>query len=380
MKNLKFKNQNGKALLYVIIAIVIIAAIVGGYIFITSSNPQKVFVSQVNKTIDTYKNGLQQKQDKVNTTITLSGKAEAQENSAMQSSLQVLNDAKITLNVQADMNSKKSNVNLDVDYQNKKLLSGNIYYADGDENIYVFVKDLFDKYFKINLNTVIQDEAQREQIKDLLQGKATGVEKINVSKAAEILKNEITSKLQGKTFTKEKIDGLNKNTLKLTSIELTQMFKDIATNLKNNQDFLGCFEKSNDVASVLDSIISKLNKGNPSDKNVMEISIYTKGFLVQKIQKVEVKLMTGEEESGTITIQGVEKDKYELVMNIPNQGKITLNIEVKQDSNTTLDSVDVSNSVDTSALSQADMMTIYSNLSKMKIYSLISQNKPQEDS
>lgn len=379
MKNLKFKNQNGKAVLFVIIAIVIIAAIVGGYIFITSSNPQKVFVSQVNKTIDTYKSGLQQKQDKVNTTITLSGKAEAQENSAMQSSLQVLNDAKITLNVQADMNSKKSNVNLDIDYQNEKLLSGNIYYADGDENIYVFVKDLFDKYFKINLNTVIQDEAQREQIKGLLQGKATGVEKINVSKAAEILKNEITSKLQGKTFTKEKIDGLNKNTLKLTSIELTQMIKDIATNLKNNQEFLGCFEKSNDVASVLDSITSELNKGNPSDKNVMEISIYTKGFLVQKIQKVEVKLMTGEEESGTITIQGVEKDKYELVMNVPNQGKITLNIEVKQDSNTTLDNVDVSNSVDTSALSQADIMTIYSNLSKMKIYSLISQNMPQAD-
>ena len=42
---------------------------------------------------------------------------------------------------------KKALISANIDYQNENLLNGKIYYSNGDENVYVYVQDLFDKYF-----------------------------------------------------------------------------------------------------------------------------------------------------------------------------------------------------------------------------------------
>ena len=74
----------------------------------------------------------------------------------------------------------------------------------------------------------------------------------------------------------------------------------------------------------------------------------------------------------TVTVNKKSQDSYEIVLdNVPDLGKATLNIEIKNDSKTDLDSIDVSDSVDIRNLSQVDSMKIYSNLMSMKIYPLI---------
>ena len=95
MKNNRIKNENGKGLLIAIIIILVIAIAAGVYLFISSSNPQKIFVKEINKTVDTLKSGIDQKQEKVNTTISFSGKVETQDASTSSSAIQAFNDTKI---------------------------------------------------------------------------------------------------------------------------------------------------------------------------------------------------------------------------------------------------------------------------------------------
>ena len=90
-----------------------------------------------------------------------------------------------------------------------------------------------------------------------------------------------------------------------------------------------------------------------------------------EVAKIEVKIPASENNIITVTVVETEKDKFEIKVDAGETGKITLNMEVKNDTNIDLDKIDVSNSVDINNMSQADMMKLYGNLANMKIYQYI---------
>lgn len=351
-----------------IVAIIIIAILAGvAYYFLKPTAPKDVFVAGINSALEKSNQKLVEDVDKVNSTITLSGNIESNDEEVKQIA-SYINDGKITYNVQVDRSAKKVSMSANVDYKNENLLNGKLYYADGDDNLYFYVQDLFVKYFKFNLKDAV-DEEDVTAIKKMFEGSSSS--KIDFKKASSIVKEEITKNLKDEYFSKEKADGATKNTMKLTVAELKNVAKNIVTSLKNNEEFLKCFEKPEDLKEGLQNIIEGIDEVDSKyDSRNLEFSIYTKG-MKNEVEKIEAKIPASQTDDMVLTIAETEKNKFEIKVDAAEFGKITLNMEVKNEEKIDLNNIDVSDSVDINNLSQSDMMKLYGNLMNMKIYQYI---------
>ena len=103
------------------------------------------------------------------------------------------------------------------------------------------------------------------------------------------------------------------------------------------------------------------------DNNVLETSIYTKGSNVE-VAKIEANLELPESKSLSIALAETEKGKYELNADVPEFGKVKLNIEVKEEPATEIEDINVTDSVDINSMTQADQYKMLGNLMNMKIY------------
>ena len=394
MDNVEEKTtKKSKKGLAIVLAIVIIAALVGGYFLTKSSNPKNVFVSQINKTLDNYGTEYKKISDKINSTVTLTANIDAKEGSDVAQMSEYVNNSKLTLNVQADTANKKFLMAADVDYKNENFLNGKVYYQNGEDNIYVYVEDLFDKYFKIDLSQVY-DEEELQQFKNLAEQNMG--QKIDFEKISKILKQEIDSNFKDEYFSKETVDGMTKNTMKLTVKEWKTVLTNIITNLKNNQEYLNSFSNADEQKKYLEDALEMIKEIDEEDATT-EISIFTKGFNSEFV-KLEMKVTEDNKEEALVVVEKQDDSNFAFTVKddedevkgtvkvekqgnnmkltvateeIPDFGKLTLNIESKMEETTNLDSVDVSNSVDVNNMSQEDMLTLYTNLTKMKIYSLL---------
>lgn len=358
--------------LVAVLAIIVIAILVGvGYYFLRPTSPKDVFVGGINSAFESSEKQLAEEVKKINTTVTLSGNIESSDEEINQVA-KYINEGKISYNVQLDKETKKVLLSANVDYQNENLLSGKLYYANGDENVYLYVQDLFDKYFKFNLKEAVKNEDDLSSIQNMFNGDvSTTVGKIDSKKVATILKDTIVSNLKDEYFTKEKVDGLTKNTMKLTITELKQMIKNITTSLKDNQEFLNCFEKKEEIKEGLEDLLKEIDETDADEEiSNIEVSIYTKG-MKNEVEKFEIKLTNSKSEQMIINITETEEGKFVIDADIPEVGKVKLNLEVKNDTNTDIENVNVSDSVEINNMSQGDMLKLYGNLMNMKLYKYI---------
>lgn len=365
-------TKKSKKGLVAVLAIIIIAILVGaGYYFLRPTSPKDVFVGGINSAFESSEKQLAEEVKKINTTVTLSGNIESSDEEINQVA-KYINEGKISYNVQLDKETKKVLLSANVDYQNENLLSGKLYYANGDENVYLYVQDLFDKYFKFNLKEAVKDEEDLSSIQNLFSGDTSSTAgKIDSKKVVTILKDTIVSNLKDEYFTKEKVDGLTKNTMKLTITEIKQMVKNIATSLKDNQEFLNCFEKKEEIKEGLEDLLKEIDETDADEEiSNIEVSIYTKG-MKNEVEKFEIKLTNSKSEQMIMNMVETEKGKFVIDADIPEVGKVKLNIEVKNDTNTDIENVNVSDSVEINNMSQGDMLKLYGNLMNMKLYKYI---------
>ena len=363
------KNNKG---LVAVLAIIIIAILAGvGYYFLKPTSPKDVFVGGINSAFENSEKSLAEDVKKINTTVTLSGNIESS-NKEVNQVAKYINEGKLSYNVQLDKETKKVLLSANVDYQNENLLSGKVYYTAGDENIYLYVQDLFDKYFKFNLKEVTDSEEELSSIENIFNGEASNpLGKTDSKKAISIVKDTITNNLKDEYFTKEKVDGMTKNTMKLTVAELKQMTKNIVTSLQNNQEFMNCFEKKDELKESFDDLLEEISEVDSEVDNYnLEASIYTKG-LKNEVEKFEIKLIASETEQMNMTIVETEKGKFVIDADISEVGKVKLNMEVKNDTNTDIENVNVSDSVEINNLTQADQLKLLGNLMNMKLYKYI---------
>lgn len=358
--------------LVAVLAIIVIAILVGvGYYFLRPTSPKDVFVGGINSAFESSEKQLSEEVKKINTTVTLSGNIESSDEEINQVA-KYINEGKMSYNVQLDKETKKVLLSANVDYQNENLLSGKLYYANGDENVYLYVQDLFDKYFKFNLKEAVKDEEDLSSIQNLFSGDTSSTAgKIDSKKVVTILKDTIVSNLKDEYFTKEKVDGLTKNTMKLTIAEIKQMIKNIATSLKDNQEFLNCFEKKEEIKEGLEDLLKEIDETDADEEiSNIEVSIYTKG-MKNEVEKFEIKLTNSKSEQMIMNMVETEKGKFVIDADIPEVGKVKLNLEVKNDTNTDIENVNVSDSVEINNMSQGDMLKLYGNLMNMKLYKYI---------
>ena len=396
------KQNSGKAIIIAIFLILALAIAGGVYYYIKTTTPKNVFVNKINGLMDTSKSQNVKDITKFNTTLSLSGNIETT-NKEVAEIANIINNGKIKLNIQSDMNNTL--VNADLDYKNEKLLQAKALYKSGDSNVYVFVQDLFDKYFKIDTNTTLNNS---------IEVKSDELELVNQTKAQSIIKEIITKILKEDYFYKENVDGMTKNTMKLSLAEIEEVYNSFITELKDNQEYLNCYKNPEKAKEMFENTqksvkeaIDTYNKEIDSDKAILEISLYTKGFS-KEAEKIEFKVKTPESEEGKITINKVDKETYGfsfeyktekdgvnvtaeafkgtvkfekkdnetvninlIIDNVPDVGKVTLNMELKNSENVNIEDVNTSNSVDINSMKTEDLFKLYTNLTKMKIYPYI---------
>ena len=415
-------NNKGKIIGIVIIALIAIVAFCCGYYYYKSNDSKTVFVSAINKGIDKYEENISKTCKTQDVTLKLSGNINSDNDDAKKVA-EYINKSALQLNTQIDYENKNALIKLGVDYDNDKLIGGRVYYNSNDKMAYGYIEELFDKYFKMDLSSSDYNE-MNETFNDIFetQSEMKLGEKVSLKKAVKILKEEISDKLNKEYFSKEncKINVASKEVkttkfkLILTEKQFVEMLQSICKELSENDDFLECWEEKDKIKDALVQLSNQLNETEKNDEVKIEFNIYKKGIL-NKFVKFEINMyeVNNEDEkisfdivkendkrylfnakseiekenvefSGDVNIEKIDSNTYKYVVgsNIPEFGNITLNIEVSNKLNGTIENVNKSDAVSLEDLTEEEQETIYNNLQKMKLYEVLQniyKNNPIED-
>lgn len=399
-------KKKGKGKILLIIVILLIIAIVGGliYYFAIYTKPDKIYKRLVQSSINSYTNKrMSMDYQTFKTSLKLNTKLDLQNNQIDPNMLDLINQTTIGMDLQADNEQKQFLMNIKADYDKDSLLDFEMYSNVDKEETYMQLKNWFDKYIVVeNLN-----EEFYTSLRELLTNpKIESSKKQNIHKSMKIVKEELTNAIKKEYCTAQKEDitvkgktiHATKNTLKMNVGQLKKEMETVLNHLKDNQEFMECFKDEDKILDMLDNFSNQLEEIEDEDSTI-EISIYTNG-LIQEMQKFTLTIydaktneeltmaftklefntylmeMLEQEETiltGKITIQVKDKKEgtidYEL--EIPNFGKVKLNLEYRQVFDEKIEEVDVRNSVKAEELTSEDQKNFITNFQKSKLYELI---------
>ena len=85
----------------------------------------------------------------------------------------------------------------------------------------------------------------------------------------------------------------------------------------------------------------------------------------------EVEIAGAKNAALAILAASIMTNETVTIDNVPDVGKVTLNIEIKNSEIVDIEDVNTSNSVDINSMKTEDLFKLYTNLTKMKIYPYI---------
>lgn len=404
------KKEKGKKglIALLIFVIILVIAIAGGliYYFNFYMKPDQVYKRLVESSIDLYTSQVKELDYTTSkTSLKLDADVDIDNDEINEEVLDLINKTDIQLNTQIDTEAKELIVDLESKHDDEDLLNLQMYSNIDDKKTYMQFTNLLDKYIEVE---DMDDEYYSLMEETLESQKMTNDEKLAFEKAMKIVKKELTDTIKSEYCSSQKeditINGKNvkatKNIIKMNEEQFMMEFTTVIKNLKNNQEFLNCFEEEDEIKESLEDIEESLTEAEINDKSTIEISIYTQG-LVAKVVKVSAIVKDEEnDETVTMTVTKTEENTYSVEVstseddeilkgtlnvekksdeegtmkfgfNIPDFGSVTLNIEYSQKFDEDIDEIDVEDSVTTDELSQADQQTLMKNLQNSKLYELI---------
>lgn len=401
----KKKGKKGLIALLIVIIILIIAVVAGlVYYFNFYMKPDQIYKRLVGNTIDSYTSKVKELDYKTSkTSFNLNLDIDSDE--IDEDVLDLINKTNIKLETQTDNENKKMVVNLESDYDEEDLLNLQMYSDIEGQKTYMQLKDLLDKYIEVE---DIDDEYYSVMEEALENQKMTDEEKISLEKAMGILKKELLATIKPEYCSSQKedinVNGKNvsatKNTIKMNQGQFVNELTTVTKNLKDNEEFLNCFEEKDQISEGLKNLVDNLEDVDTNDESTIEISIYTQGLMSQVVKVSGVIYDEESDETITISVTKAEKDTYnievstseddevltgtlniekkseeegtlKLEFNIPEFGKVTLNMEYSQKFNEDIEQIDTNNSVKADDLTQSDQQTLMKNLQDSKLYELI---------
>lgn len=401
------KTKSKKGLVGIIIAIILLLAIVGGaaYYFMVYSKPENVFKRVVGKSVQSYESSIEESEYKtIKTRIGLNAKITPdEEDEETKEIVELINALDVALDVQMDYDQKQLLTKIESKYENENLLNLDLYVDVKDKEAYMYLKDMFDKYIETEM-----DDESYETLEELFENTYTKDQQASLKKAYGIIGTEFEKAIKTEYCSSEKqeitINGktekATKNTISMTYNQLCDEFITIFTNLKDNKEFIDCFEDSEEVTESLENAIEALEdeKDEKYNNTNIKISIYTTGIL-QNIVKVDF-VVENEKQTATIEVNAKDKENYEFIIssgeekitgnvnikeqdennaklkievNVPEFGKVEVNFDITCELNGKMEEVDTSNSIAPDEITQSDTETITKNLQKSKLYELINK-------
>lgn len=320
----------------------------------------------------------------------------------------ILNSLSIKCNTQVDMDNKKGIIKLDTSLDKEDLINLECFLDAKNKKTYLFVDELFEKYFEIDLKD-LESEELNNLIDEAFEKESNADAIIETLKIA---KEELVNNLPKDNITKEndeieindKTIKVTKNTLKLSDKETYKFLRNYCNSLVENEKFIENFEDIEldlDIEKELNTIIEDLDDlledGKFNKNNYIEFSVYTKG-LKNEIVKNEITI-SAEDEKVVLEITKADNKTYDFIIKINEDGvelkingsyeidkvsdtetKETISIKIPQlgslklKVNTTniinekIDDINTKNSVNINDLTDEDLHTIQENLQKMPIY------------
>ena len=396
-------KKSSKKSIIIILAVIIIALLVGGFIFLQSSQkPRNVFIKAIDSVIGN--TSIEKDAKTINSTVSLSVNANLKDET-YKNYVDYINKTKLTANLQMDYEQEKGLLKLTADYDNDKILDGKISYKNGEDIIYGYVEEIFDKYFALGLNTDTKEFLSSifKESKDALKNTA------NIEKGSKIAKETVKKYLKDEYFSKEKaeieIDGekinATKNILAFTPEQFKTFSTSVASDLRNNQEFINCFneEDREKVKKELEEFENDMKDPDQTanEKDSVKFNIYTTGFngkavkyeaimnsnnvettvSASKLKDDSYDIVVNESNSeiakANINITEVDKNKKNITIKVSNDdfGEATINLEVSIVFNEKIEDVDTSNNVKVEELTQEQMTKIQQNLYSSKLGKLI---------
>ena len=388
-----------------IFAIVLIMAIVAGlaYYFTIYTKPDEIYKRLIGSTIDSYTNEMNNMNYKTSK-ASFKLDADIETDKIDKKITDLINKINIGMNVQTDNENQQFVMDLKANYDKEDLVDIQMYSNVQEEKTYMKLKSFLDKYIEIE----DMDEEFYTYFKEILEKQKMGSEqKQSLQKAMSILKKELTDVIKKEYCTAEKEDitiagkkvATTKNTIKMNEKQVKEELTKVFKNLRENEDFINCFEDKDEMTESLKNLEELMDELDEDDKSIMEVTIYTSGFM-QNVEKFTVTVYT-EETDETITmaftktgketydfeildknktvckgnVKVEEKNKQEgniqFTIEVEDFGKLNLNIEYSQKFNEDIDKIDVNNAVKSEELTESDQEKLMTNLQKSKLYELI---------
>lgn len=389
-------TKSKKGLVAIIIAAIILLAIAAGavYYFMVYTKSENVLKRVVGKSIESYETSMEESEyntikTKIGTNIKITPN---EENDETKEVIDFINNLDVALNFQMDKKQKQVVAKIESKYENENLLNMDLYVDAEKKETYMYLKDFFDKY----IETEVDDESY-ETIEKIFENNYTQEQKGNLKKAYKIIAAEFKNTIKTEYCSSEKTDNGTKNTISMTYKQLSDELVTVFTNLKDNEEFINCYENPDEIKETLEDAIEKLQEDSIDNANI-KISVYTTGIL-QKIEKVDFEVQSegekvaievtkkdeenyelkisanGETITGNIKIQKQDdkNSKLKIEMDIPEFGKVEVNLEIGCELNAEIDQADTSNSIAPDEITESDYNTILKNLEKTKLYELINK-------
>lgn len=406
-KSKKKKGKKGLIALLTFIIIVVIAFAAGLiYYFSFYMKPDQVYKRLLGSAIDSYTAKVKELDYNTSkTAFKLGVDIDTDSDEIDEDILDLVTKTDIKLEVQTDNENKKMVVNLEADYDKEDLLNAQVYSDIEKEKTYIKLKDLLKKYIEVE---DIEDEFYSTMDEALENQKMTSGEKIALEKSMKIVKKELLATIKSEYCSSNKEDitvngnkiSATKNTIKMTQEQFMNEFKTVIKNLKNNEEFLNCFEEKDEIAEILENASDSLEDVGTDSESTIEISIYTQGMVPQIVKVSGVVCDEENDETFTMNITKKDKDTYsieiltneygevlngtlniekkndnegdlKLEFDIPDFGKVTIKMEYSQTFNEDIDNVNVKESVKLDDLTKADQQTLMKNLQNSKLYELV---------
>lgn len=369
----KGKKKGKKAgIVIAIIILIILGLVAGGFIYYKMILSKNVFELLVDNTFDYLKGNIV---DSKTVSGDFSFKVKATSSDSSDSEvLDIMNKLDLSGNYAVDYENKVIDLDLNSNYDGKKLLDADIYMDDG--NGYVYLDKVYDKYIKMPIDDYDSLFSSMDKQKDY---------KVILSSINKAIDDALLDDYFVKS--KDTIDGkkVNKTTLKLNKDNYMAIKKSVINSLVNDNEFLKSVSSvsEEEVSDIKDALNDLLEEDD--DFTDFDISIYTKGI---KMDFVKLEISDGSDKlvitnndskynfeyyednevmySGSVKLEEKD-DKVNLVINFEDKlekasMEITIDSSVKYDAK--VEKKDVSNSADFDSMSNNDMLEIYTNIMK----------------
>ena len=388
--NVKKSKKKGLIIGGVILAIIVIAIVL--VYFLVISNPKFIF----GKAIDKVFAFDSENYDSMNMSTKITASIEA-DDPTYQTELDEIEKFTLKAGTQVDVEGNEEIFELGLEYDNESMIDAQLYYNDGE--MYTYLEGLFDKYIKIDL-----DEKQQEQVEDIFGYITMG----NTDKEYLVeFRNELKAEMKEiGTYEKKKdtieVDGeeekVSKITYEFTDEEAYEIFENATRNIGKNKKVLNKIEKSkrNDFEEAMNELADNIEEAATDDDITFKISLYTKGFLNNKLVAVDIEI---EDEYSTLGLRIIKEDEgiysysvYEkenrqrselikgiveiekeeskneesgnatITAELVDLGSAKIKVDYSVEYNQGIDKINTSNNVNINNLTDADFETIITNL------------------